>query len=55
MTCLQLLIISGPSGCGKSTTVRTLARTMDFDIQEWTTFGSTAKWDDLVDKQGIND
>lgn len=26
---------------------------MDFDIQEWTTFGSTAKWDDLVDKQGI--
>ncbi|KAM3579449.1 RFC checkpoint protein Rad17 [Umbelopsis sp. WA50703] len=47
----KLLIMSGPSGCGKSTTVRTLARTMDFDIQEWTTFGSTAKWDDLVDKQ----
>ncbi|KAJ2963962.1 hypothetical protein NQZ79_g1193 [Umbelopsis isabellina] len=47
----KLLIMSGPSGCGKSTTVRTLARTMDFDIQEWTTFGSTTKWDDLVDKQ----
>jgi len=47
----KLLVISGPSGCGKSTTIRTLATTLDFDIQEWSPFGPTRKWSDLDDKQ----
>jgi MoxR-like ATPase len=48
----QLLIISGPSGCGKSATVRTLANSMGFDIQEWNPFGPTTKWSDHTDTQG---
>jgi hypothetical protein len=48
----QLLIISGPSGCGKSATVRSLANSMGFDIQEWNPFGPTTKWSDHTDKQG---
>ncbi|KAL9037701.1 MAG: hypothetical protein Q9214_005581, partial [Letrouitia sp. 1 TL-2023] len=31
----RLLVLKGPSGAGKTATVSTLARSMDFDIVEW--------------------
>lgn len=32
---IKLLILTGPTGCGKSTSIRLLAKSMDYDIIEW--------------------